>query len=102
MSNKGLDNKLSELVSNAKNLEKTTSVQIQDILTPEFISQNSNFNDLSELLESSGFKIDSQSDFENIPQNELDTFIDKETTFSSWEDMLSDAGVSWTRKQLGF
>ena len=46
--------------------------------------------------------LESQEDFESIPENELDSHIASTTKFKSWENMLSEATSQYAIKKLGF
>lgn len=77
------------------------SVSITEVLTPSFISQHTRFSDANAMFEATGFKIESQEDFQAIPDDKLDEFIRSESSFSTWRDMLSAAMAAWTKKKLG-
>lgn len=96
-----LSKKLNQLAQNVENLSNTTSASLTDILTPAFISQHTKFSNLGELFEAGEFDVSSQAAFEAIDENELDAFIQVQSSFSSWKEMLSTAGTTWTRKKLG-
>lgn len=78
-----------------KNLEKLAAIgdriSFTDMFTPQFISKHSNFETVEDFFQKSGFKIESQSDFEAIPDDEWETFITQNTSFGSWEDMQKSA-----------
>jgi hypothetical protein len=96
-----LSKKLDKLAKSAEELDGTHNVSMTDILTPSFISEHTRFADADELYEASGFKCDSQEDFEAIPEDELDKFIQSESSFDSWQDMLGAAGEKWAISKLG-
>ena len=50
----------------------------------------------------SGFRIESQEDFNAIPGSDWDAFIRANTSFSNWKEMLQATAAAWTKKQLGF
>lgn len=95
------DNALDELEKRAKELDGNREVRLSELLTPKFISENSNFQDLDELFEASDFEIESKEDLEAIPDQEWNDFISKNTKFSSWEDMQKEAIIAYTKRQLG-
>lgn len=95
------DNRLDELAKKAKELDKNQEAKLGDLLTPQFISANSNFQNLEELFEASSYKIESKEDFEAIPDQEWDDFISNNTELSSWEAMQKEAVVAYTKGQLG-
>jgi hypothetical protein len=100
----GLDEfqrKLTDLANRAQSLSGTRNVPVTDLLTPEFVQACSRFQSAEELFEASGFVINTPEDFAAIPDAEWDTFISSNTSFSSWEAMLGDAGGAWAARQLG-
>lgn len=78
------------------------NIPMSEVLTGDFISRSTKFSSLEELLEASGFKIESQDDFAAIPVDDLDRFIRSNSPFDSWNALLSTAGSEWAKKKLGF
>ena len=74
-------------------------VPLSELLNDSFVSHHSSFSSLDELMEASEFKIESQEDFEAIPDNEWDEFIKRNTSFNSWIDMLNDACEQWIKNR---
>ena len=60
------------------------------------------FHSMTELLESGGFNVESQEDFEAIPDEQFDKHISATTKFNKWEDMLGEAASQYAAKKLGF
>lgn len=98
---KDLSKKLSALAENAKRLEGQHSIPVTELLSPSFVSSCSKFQSAEELFAASGFKIDCAEDFKAIPDLEWDAFIQANTSYHHWEDMLKAAGAIWTKKALG-
>jgi hypothetical protein len=104
MSTKGfsdLSKKLKQLAQNARALGDTKSASLTDILTPQFMSGNTRFQTAGEFFEASGFKIESQADFEALPEDKLDAFTRSVSSFAAWREMLNAAGAAWAKKKLG-
>jgi hypothetical protein len=93
--------KLNQLAQNAEELGNTKSASLTEILSSEFISQHTRFANVGDLLEAGGFDASTQSAFEAIPQDQLDAFINSESPFSSWKEMLNTAGAAWAKRKLG-
>lgn len=72
-----------------KNQQGSTS--INDIFTPDFMEKYTQFNSITEMLASGGFEINSEEDYEAIPDQAIDTFVAKTTKFNSWKEMLLNA-----------
>ncbi|MGD0292220.1 MAG: hypothetical protein ABSB30_00015 [Terracidiphilus sp.] len=101
----GLDEmtaKLEELSNRASDLQGSHEVPLTELLTPGFLAGCSIFLSPDELFAASGFKVESTEDFAAIPDNEWDDFIQKNTSYETWNDMLSAASTEWTKANLGF
>lgn len=76
-------------------------ISLGDLLSDDFISNNSNFSSLDELFAASPFSIENEDDFNKIPIDELNLFISSSTNFSTWKAMLSSAVVTLYNRELG-
>lgn len=97
-----LENRLNNMEKAAKELSAKKEVPLSDLFPSSFMRKYTNFSSLDELFNAGGFKIESQEDFEAIPDSELDKHISATTKFSSWQNMLNEAGVQYAAKKLGF
>jgi hypothetical protein len=97
----GLDqfrHKLERLSRNAQNVNGP--VAFDDLFPPEFMRRHTDFPTIQALAEASGFKIESQEDFEVIPDAEWDAFIRQRTRFATWRDMTAEAGREYVVRRL--
>ena len=92
--------KLKKLSEDAEQLDGQ-SVALSEVMTDIFIQNNSSFSSLDDLIKASGFTVESQADFEAIPDDEWDDFISKNTNFDSWQEMINSAGAIYARSKLG-
>jgi len=92
--------KLKKLSEDAEQLDGQ-SVALSEVLTDVFIQNNSSCDSLDDLIKASGFTVESQADFEAIPDDEWDDFISKITNFDSWQEMINSAGAIYARSKLG-
>ncbi|WP_331463459.1 MULTISPECIES: hypothetical protein [Lachnospiraceae] len=102
---KGLDElekQLKQMEKGAKELDGTHSVPFGELFTPSFMKKYTSFSSMDELLNAGGFKVESQEDFKNIPEDEFDKHIATSTNFSTWKDMLGKASQQYAAKKLGF
>ncbi len=100
---KGLDKlekQLKQMEKGAKELSRTKQVSFSELFTTSFMRKYTSFSTLDELLQAGGFKIESQEDFEAIPDAEFDKHIAATTRFKNWEDMLSEATTQYVAKKL--
>lgn len=91
---KGFD-KLEKNVS-----ELSGNVSLDDLMNPSFISNCSQYSNFEELIEASGFKVESEEDFAAIPDQEWEQFIQKNTFYEGWIEMQQAAGISYLKGNL--
>ena len=97
-----LSKKLKQMEKAAKELDGTHQIPMIELFTNSFMSKYTSFHSFDELLESGGFVVNTQADFEAIPDEIFDQHIAKYTKFSSWQDMMTQAGKEYALKKLGF
>lgn len=102
---KGLDdliNKLDQTAKAAEELYGEHEVSFDELFTKSFMRKYTKFSTFDELLQAGNFTVNSQKDFEDISDDDLDDHVAKTTKFSSWEDMLGKASEIYTVNKLGF
>lgn len=101
-----LDQMAKQLKSMAKKAKKLNGseqhVDFSVLFNKSFMQKNTGFSSIQEMFKNSGFSIESQSDFDSIPEAEWNSFVQSNTKFKSWEKMLHEAVAAHTAKQLGF
>lgn len=98
---KEFQKKLDKLSQNAQALDGSHQVPLEELLTSQFLQKYTFVSSYSELMEKSGFKIESAEDFKNIRDDEWDAYIHSVSSFKNWQAMLSEAGKVWAVKKLG-
>lgn len=93
-------NKLQKLQKNAKALNGVHPVKLKDSFPPDFMKEFTRFDSIEQMFDMSGFKIESQEDFNNIPIDKLDEFVKSNTKFESWLQMQEAAGARWIQNKL--
>ena len=96
-----IEKSLKKMSDGGKELEQTDEIAITDLLTNDFVSKNTKFDNTQELFDKSGFDIGSTSDFEAIG-SEWSDYISSVSSFDSWEEMLESAMSEYIGKKLGF
>lgn len=91
------DDGLKKLQKNADAISGEHSVKLADLLTDSFLRSHSHFHALQELLDASGVK-----DAEEIGNERFSAFIQANTSFASWDDMMEAAGGEYVKRKLGF
>lgn len=85
-----------------KELEQTKQVSFDNLFTTSFMKKYTSFSSIDEFLNAGGFNVQTQEDFEAIPEKELDKYISNTTNFKNWEDMLGEAAEQYALKKLSF
>lgn len=93
--------RIDDLKSNMKDIEGEQSVALSELLTDAFMQQYTEFYSEDEMFEASPWTVESESDFEAIPDDEFDQFIAEYTQFESWSAMQKTAHTEWTKRNLG-
>jgi hypothetical protein len=77
---------------------------LSEILTDNFITENTKFTSLQDFLEATRFKFDTQDDIDSIidsiPESNWDNFVIQHTSFSSWQEFLAKAGEEYAVRIL--
>lgn len=100
---RGLDEamrKLKRLQDNAQALTGSHDVRSSELFTPAFMRRFTKVASFDALLEASGFTVESQADFEAIPDAEWEKVIQAHTSFSSWQQMQEKAGEEYAARKL--
>ncbi|WP_230432501.1 hypothetical protein [Plesiomonas shigelloides] len=95
-----LNDNFKQLENNIKDMDGTHEVKLTELINKEFLLACSNFSSLGELIEAAGYKVESQEDFEAIPDDQWNEFIMTNTKYSSWEEMQEAATIEYTKKLL--
>lgn len=96
-----LKNQMKQMERGANELKNTKSVSFEELFTPSFMTKYTTFNSFDDLLLAGNFTVESNEDFEAIPENELDIHVSNTTNFENWEDMLGTATEEYAFKKLG-
>lgn len=99
---KEVERRLDDLRRRAEALDGTHSIPLAELFPVDFLTKYTQFASLEDMFQASGFAVESQKDFEKIPDDEWDNFIKSRTRFSSWKEMLETAFEEWTDHKLGF
>lgn len=90
-----------KLKKNLETLATTTEVKLGDMMNPAFISAHSSYANLDDLVNGSGFKVETAEDFKAIPDAEWDLFIKENTDFENWQEMQVAAHRDYVAAVMG-
>ena len=71
------------------------------ILSDDFMSKFSKFDSIDDFFNSSNFDITTEEDLKNIDIDEFNTYVQKNTKFGSWNDMIETARIAFGKYKLG-
>jgi hypothetical protein len=90
------------MADNAEQLQGENEVAFAELFTEQFMRQHTDVSSFEQYLENSQWDVESQSEFEAIPEDEFDEYVSNHSAFDSWEEMLETAGTEWAVRQIGF
>lgn len=96
--NRGLNKFMKNLETAANNLSGEISFDV--LFDSSFMKNYTKYSSFEELLTAGGFVVNSQEDFQAILEDEFDTHIRNSTSFSSWENMKTEAGKLYIKNNL--
>ncbi len=78
-------------------------VPLDELFDSTFMKRYTLFSSIEEFLNEGDWGIESQEDFERIPENDIDMdeYVRKNTKFKSWDHMMAVASESWLEERLG-
>lgn len=79
--------------------DSENQVKLSEIFTSEFMRLYTQFESIEDLLSSGGFVINSEEDYDAIPDEDIDAHIAKTTNFQSWKEMLTEATDTYLNKR---
>lgn len=83
-------------------LDGEHEVPVSELFDASFMKQHTPHSDFVAFLEAGGFEIETQEDFEAIPEGKLDEHVREATEFGGWEEMAGAAVQAWAAEQLDF
>lgn len=98
---KGLEGLEDELHDLERQFESSGGeIPMRELFTDEFMQDYTEFDTFERFLQESKWDVETQDDFERIPGDEFDRYVDEYTGFDSWKMMLSVAGKEYVMRQL--
>lgn len=91
---------LHQLEKNFSELSDTHSIPLGDTMDPSFISSCSQYSNFEELMEASGFKMETEEDVAAIPDQEWEQFIQTNTSYEGWIEMQVAAKNKYLKDNL--
>lgn len=102
---KGFDELMSSLKSlekKAHDLEGTHTVSFEKLFTSSFMEKHTHYSSFDDFLKAGNFVVKSQKDFEAIPDDVWNQYVENATDFASWDDMLGQATNEYLSSKLSW
>lgn len=100
----GLDKfgkRLEKLTKNARALDGIHEITFDKLYTQKFMNEYTNFKTLNDLIEKSGFEVNSIEDLNCLSENEdFNKFISQNTQFLNFEEMHKASIAEYTKQAL--
>lgn len=96
-----LSDELDRLSNRAESVHGSNEIPLDELFPDDFMVTYTEFETVAEFFESSPWTVETEEDFERIPEDDFDNYVDRHTGFSSWEAMLSAAAREWVSRQIG-
>lgn len=91
---------LDALTEEGRVMLESRHLPIEELFPQKFMQDYTEFDSILELFDASGFHLESPEDFDQVPDDQWDAFIDSYTDFTDWGEMLQTAMEEWVEWQL--
>ena len=95
-----ITNHLKKLSQRLEELDGTHTIPFDELFPDSFMTANTKFASIQEMLDKSGFEVATREDFAAIPDDDWDRYVRANTTFESWSAMQGSAVQAWTSKKM--
>lgn len=95
-----LADELDRLRERSESLDGENAVSFTELFPEDFMVTYTEFATIREFFDASPWTVESDTDFERIPEDEFDAYVNEHTGFSDWEAMLSAAAREWIGREL--
>jgi|GEM_PF-2718404 len=94
------ESSLEKMQENAENLGGGSDVSLSDLLSNSFLAEHSRFASLEEFTEASGLDFGSSQSFDAIDPVVLDSFVQENSSFANWQEMINEAVLCYLGEKL--
>ncbi|EKS4345153.1 hypothetical protein QB607_003157 [Clostridium botulinum] len=99
----GLDDLIKDfehMENQGEKLNGEDDIPFDALFNKHFMIKYTSFDNFDLFLKEGGFEAETSEDFEDIPEEKLDVYIEKKTKFKSWSEMLEQAGEEYIKKKM--
>jgi len=92
--------KLNKLQKNTKDFEGSHEYSLNEILTDEFMQENTLFKSYDDMVEQSGLTLNETTYGELCENKSLNDYISENTKYDSFEDICTEATADFAMKKI--
>jgi hypothetical protein len=81
-------------------MNEPNEIPFEQLFTSEFMQLYTEFESFEAMIEASQWDVEDQDDFEAIPEDEFDTFVNDHSDFPSWEVMYETAAQRFLERRF--
>lgn len=96
----GLADAFETMTANAEALDAGSQPALSDLLPDVFMQQYTAFDSLGAFYDASPWPIDSESDFADLDERDVDEYVAEVTAFDDWSAMFGTASQQWFVAQI--
>ncbi len=90
-----------EMRESAEGLDGNGPSSPSELFSPEFMAQYTGHESFEEFIDESPWTVESEEDFEEIPEEDFDEYVAENTAFGSEEEMTQAATKHWAAREIG-
>ena len=102
MSNVGIDfeglEHIRRIRQNVERLQGTTRMEVEVLLTADFMRKHTKFASMNEMF--ARISIGSREDFDAVSRDVLDAYVNANSHFTSWQELLNFAATERLAREL--
>lgn len=87
---------IDEFVKKLESVKGETEVPLTELFNDGFMRRHTEYDSFQEFVDAGNFT----ADFEDIPDDEWDAYVDTNTPFASGQAMVKKAATEWMKRQL--
>ena len=77
------------------NLDRASNISFEVFFPEDFMQEYTKFYSINEFFESANIIINKYNTLDSLPDEKIDSYVVNYTVFTSWIDMLSQAGAEY-------
>jgi len=81
-------------------LNESNEIPLTELFPDEFMQLYTEYSSIEDFFDASPWDVEGQDDFEAIPDDDFDEYVDEHTDFPNWEVMYQTAGKQFFERKF--